>query len=67
MESRQSLTDYESSEVFDIIKPGRRVKTKGTGSKMSITTDDLVFAAGQAYVDSILACSAVSITPCDKI
>jgi len=34
----------ESSEVSDNIKPGRRVKIKVTGSKMSTTSDDSLFA-----------------------
>jgi len=35
----------ESSEVFDTIKPGRRVKIiHVTGSKMSTTSDDSLFA-----------------------
>jgi len=33
-----------SSEVFDIIKPGRRVKKKVAGSKMTITSDDSLLA-----------------------
>jgi len=37
---RSRLGDNESSEVFDIIKPGRRVKINVTGSKMSITSND---------------------------
>jgi len=37
----------ESSEVFDIIKPGRRVKIKVTGSKMLITSDNSLFACGR--------------------
>jgi len=43
------VANNESSEVFDIIKPGRRVnvKLKVTGSKMSITSDDS---------DSLFAC-----------
>jgi len=41
MGSRQA--NNESSEVVDIIKPGRRVQIKVTGSKMSITSDDSLF------------------------
>jgi len=36
--------NHESSEVFDIIQPGRSVKKKVTGCKMSITSDDSLFA-----------------------
>jgi len=40
----------ESSEVFDITQPGRRVKLKG---KRSITSDDSLFAPGIADVYTI--------------
>jgi len=39
----------ESWEVFDIIKPGRRIKIKVTGSKVSITSDDSLFACGNTF------------------
>jgi len=41
---RFPVANNESSDVFDIIKPGRRIKIKITGSKMSITSDDSLFA-----------------------
>jgi len=40
------FSNNESSEVFDIIQPGRRVKLKVTGSKLSITSDDSLFTTG---------------------
>jgi len=43
--TRPPQANNKSSEVFDIIKPGRRVKIKVTGSKLSITSDDSLFAA----------------------
>jgi len=47
--SSDNYSNNESSEILDIIKPGRRVKLKGyslTGSKMSIISDDSLFATG---------------------
>jgi len=41
----QPYANNESSEVFDIIKAGRRVEIKVTGSKISITFDDSLFAS----------------------
>jgi len=43
------VANNELSEVFDNIKPGRRVKIIGyrqSGSKMSKTSDDSLFAQG---------------------
>jgi len=39
------VANNESSKVLDIIKPGRRVKKKVTGSKISITSEDSLFAS----------------------
>jgi len=44
------FANNESSDVFDIIKPGRRVKKKVTGSKMSKTSDDSLFATASLLI-----------------
>jgi len=47
----------KSSEVSNIIKPGRRVKIEGhtvTGSRISITFDDSLFACSGVVVKKII-------------
>jgi len=46
------VANNESTEVVGIIKPGQRVELKVTGSKMSTTSDDLLFAHWWAGIKS---------------